>query len=59
MVLIMIEEDKGSTDLSAKIARKEKLLPAVTLNDMLGRPIVIQFGSPINEKAVTWRAVLA
>lgn len=55
----MIEEDKGPTDLGANIARKEKLLSAVTLNGMLGRPMVIKFGFPINEKAVTWRAILA
>ena len=59
VVLTMMEEDKGPTDWGANVAWKEKLLPAVTISGMIGRPLIIKFGFPINERAVTWRAVLA
>ena len=53
VVLIMTEEDKGPTDLGAKMAWKEKLLPAATLNVMTGKPLSTKFGFPVNARAVT------
>ena len=55
----MTEEDNGPTETGAKVAWKEKFVPAATLNGMAGRPLITKFGFPVNARAVTWRAVLA
>ena len=53
VVFTMTEEDKGPTDCGAKLARKEKLLPAATLKGRTGRPLITKFGFPVNVRAVT------